>query len=100
MSYAFSNGYSDAQAYKDEFLKFTGKFVQLSSDMSYFIIQNPENEFDKTEYKIYLNGSEIFKQRISSLDINQNVVVYVRCRAVNRFKGYELDLKDIEENIG
>ncbi|MBQ8941421.1 MAG: hypothetical protein IJ062_06235 [Firmicutes bacterium] len=97
LSYAFSTDFAAAQDYKDKFLKFSGKYVSAADDMSYIILKNQENSFDKTEYKIYINNSELFKEAISGYNINNIMTVCVQCRSVNRLKGYEFDLKEIVE---
>ena len=98
LSDELSKNFASAQEHKDEFLKFSGKYVSAADDMSYIILKNQENSFDKTEYKIYLNNSELFKEAINGYNINRVITVCVQCRSVNRLKGYEFDLKEIGED--
>ena len=97
LSYIYSTDFDEALKYKDQFLTFTGKFESYNEKLDYMILKNPENSFDKTEFKVYLNGSDNFKQKAKRCDKGQNVVVYTRCRSVSRFNGYEFDLKAFEE---
>lgn len=96
LSYALTTNFDEAKTYKDRFLKFIGKYDSYDENNDRLMLKNPENDFDKNIYTVYLNGSDVFKQAVKKLDPNQEVTVYVRCRDVNRFNGYEFDLKEID----
>ncbi len=97
LSYEFSENFAQASKYKDLFLKFSGIYDSASNDMSYIILKNPENKFDKTIYKVYLNDSEKFKEYINNINTGKEITVMCQCRNVYRLKGYEFDLKEIDE---
>ncbi|MBR6400456.1 MAG: hypothetical protein IKS17_04455 [Firmicutes bacterium] len=96
LSYEYSEDFAAAAENKGRFFKFKGLYESAANDMSYITLKNPENSYDRTVYKIYLNNSEQFRQQVNDLVPGREITVSCQCRDVIRFKGYEFDLKAME----